>query len=145
MVALLRGRGLLVPELSVSDASYTTGERRFAMRLPRVITATFILTLAACEGPPGAPGISGYEIVVGETALDAGATKQLQVDCPEGKRTLGAGWSVLDSTSAILSGRVTYSEPSFDGSHWLANAQNESQFSPMWKLRLRVICAVVEE
>lgn len=107
--------------------------------------------LAGCTGPegppgpPGPPGVSGYEVVVGETAVDNTPAKQLRVDCPAGKKALGAGWSVLDPTDAILDGRVTYSEPAYDGSHWLANAQNTSAFAPAWKLRLRVICAFVEE
>lgn len=97
-------------------------------------------------GPPGAtgaPGVSDYEVVVGETAVDNTAAKQLRVDCPTGKKALGAGWSVLDPTSAILEGQATYSEPAFDGSHWLVNAKNNSAFAPNWKLRLRVICASV--
>ena len=94
-------------------------------------------------GPPGPPGTAGYEVVVGETPVDTTATKQLQVDCPEGKKALGAGWSVLDPTGAILDGRATYFQPAFDGSHWLVNAQNQSTFASEWKLRVRVICAMV--
>ena len=100
---------------------------------------------AGPPGLPGAPGISGYEIVVGETAVDNTAAKQLRVDCPAGKKALGAGWSVLDTTGAILEGQATYSEPAFDGGHWLANAKNNSAFAPDWKLRLRVICASVSD
>ena len=95
------------------------------------------------EGPPGPPGVTDYEVVVGETAVNATANKQLQVDCPDGKKALGAGWSVLDPTGAILDGRATYFQPAFDGSHWLVNAQNKSTFAPEWKLRVRVICANV--
>jgi len=95
------------------------------------------------QGPPGPSGVSGYEVVVGETAADSAPLKQLRVDCPDGKKTLGAGWSVLDSTSAILEGQATYFEPAFDGSHWLVNAKNNSSFATDWKLRLRVICASV--
>ena len=108
-----------------------------------------VASLVGCDspadppGPAGASGVSGYEVVVGETAVDNTAAKQLRVDCPAGKKTLGAGWSVLDSTSAILEGQATYSEPAFDGGHWLTNAKNNSAFSPNWKLRLRVICASV--
>ncbi|MEO0421350.1 MAG: hypothetical protein AAF184_03380 [Pseudomonadota bacterium] len=98
---------------------------------------------AGAPGAPGAPGVAGYEVVVGETALDSTVTKQLQVDCPVGKKALGAGWAVLDPTSAILDGRATYFEPAFDGSHWLVNAQNRSDFAPDWKLRVRVVCASV--
>ena len=102
-----------------------------------------------CTGPPGPPGpagppgLSDYEVVVGETAASDIAQKQLQVDCPDGKKALGAGWAVLDPTSAILDGRATYNEPAFDGSHWLVNAQNKSGFATDWKLRVRVVCAVV--
>ena len=95
------------------------------------------------EGPPGPPGVTDYEVVVGETAVNATANKQLQVDCPDRKKALGAGWSVLDPTGAILDGRATYFQPAFDGSHWLVNAQNKSTFAPEWKLRVRVICAKV--
>jgi hypothetical protein len=103
------------------------------------------LFLVGCGGPSVPSGIAGYEIVVGETAVDATVMKQLRVDCPEGKRALGAGWSVLDSTSAILDGTATYFEPAYDGSHWLVNARNNSAFSPEWKLRVRVVCAIVAE
>jgi hypothetical protein len=84
--------------------------------------------------------LGGYVIVVGETPVNDTASKQLRVDCPAGKRAVGAGWSVLDKTDAILEGRATYFEPSFDGAHWLANARNDSEFATNWKLRLRVIC-----
>jgi hypothetical protein len=94
-------------------------------------------------GPVGPPGVSAYEIVVGETPVDSTAQKQLRVDCPEGKKALGAGWSVLDTTGAILDGRATYFQPAFDGSHWLVNAQKKSTFAADWKLRVRVICANV--
>ena len=114
-----------------------------------VVVLLIVASSAGCAGPagppgpPGAPVVSGYEVVVGETAVNNTAVKQLRVDCPVGKKALGAGWSVLDSTSAILEGQATYSEPAFDGSHWLVNAKNNSAFAPNWKLRLRVICASV--
>ncbi len=98
---------------------------------------------AGPAGAAGASGVSGYEVVVGETAVNSTVSKQLRVDCPAGKKALGAGWSVLDSTSAILEGEATYSEPAFDGSHWLTNAKNHSAFARNWKLRMRVICASV--
>lgn len=94
-------------------------------------------------GPEGTLGVSGYEVVVGETAVDSAVVKQLKVDCPANKYALGAGWSVLDNTGAILDGQATYFQPAFDGSHWLANARNNSDFATEWKLRVRVICDVV--
>jgi hypothetical protein len=118
----------------------------------KVALATLLLSLTACggppgpagpPGPPGPSGISGYEVVVGQTTADATPTKQLQVDCPAGKKALGAGWSVLDPADAILEGRATYFEPAFDGSGWLANAQNQNAFAAQWKLRIRLVCATV--
>ncbi|MCY7312768.1 MAG: hypothetical protein LH491_03865 [Pseudoxanthomonas sp.] len=94
-------------------------------------------------GPAGPAGISGYEIVVAQTDANPSASKQLRADCPPGKQVLGAGWSVLDNTDAILDGTATYFEPSFDGTHWLTNARNNSAFAAEWKLRVRLICAGV--
>lgn len=89
----------------------------------------------------GCATVPGYQVVVAETAVDNVASKQLQVSCPPGKKALGAGWGVLDSTSAILEGEATYFEPAYDGSSWLTNARNLSAFSPQWKLQVRVVCA----
>lgn len=110
-----------------------------------LLAGVFALTVGVAFAQGGRPagGITGYEVVVRETALDATPSKQLQVNCPAGKRALGAGWSVLDPTSAILEGQATYFEPAFEGSGWLTNARNLSGFSPTWKLRVRLICANV--
>jgi hypothetical protein len=78
-----------------------------------------------------------------ESPLDATVTKQVIVNCPGDKRVIGAGWSVEDSTNAILDGEVTYSQPSWDGKSWMVNAKNNSAFAPKWKLRVKVICADV--
>src|SRR5262249_15275791 len=74
-------------------------------------------------GLVGPSGISGYEVVVDETAADTSPFKQLIVNCPSEKMALGAGWSVLDPTSAFLEGEATAFEPSFNGSQWLVNAK----------------------
>jgi hypothetical protein len=96
------------------------------------------------QGLPGASGISDYEVVMQETALDSLNFRQLIVPCPAGKRALGAGWSVLDPTSAILNGQATAFIPAFDGSSWLVNAQTNG-FVPSWKLRVQVVCARVAD
>ncbi len=83
---------------------------------------------------------SCYTVVVGESPVDNVSSKQLQIDCPEGSRALGAGWSVLDNTGAILDGQATYFQPSYDGSGWLTNATNQSGFASEWKLRVRLTC-----
>lgn len=105
-----------------------------------------MIALIGCDSSvetTGATAISGYEIVIGETAVDNTTEKQLQVDCPGSKKALGAGWSALDDTDAILDGTASYFEPAIDGTHWLVNAQNNSAFTSLWKLRMRVICADV--
>lgn len=86
---------------------------------------------------------SGYEVAVAESAVGSEPTKQAQLSCPAGKRGLGAGWAALDGTSAILEGLATYSEPSYDASGWMANAQKLSTYAPTWKLRLREVCGTV--
>lgn len=88
----------------------------------------------------GSAALSGYQVVATETALSTATVKQLIPACPAGKRSLGAGWSVLDSTSAILEGEATHFAPSFDGTSWLINARSSSSSSPAWKLRSRLIC-----
>lgn len=89
---------------------------------------------------PSETGLPCYSIIVGETIEDSTPSKQLRVDCPEGMRALGAGWSVLYE-GGILEGKATYFEPSYDGKHWLTNAVNESVFATNWKLRVRLICS----
>ena len=60
-----------------------------------------------------------------------------------GKQALGAGWSVLDATGAILEGRATYFEPTYNASGWMVNAEKISTFASNWKLRLRVVCGSI--
>jgi hypothetical protein len=112
-------------------------------RLAEVTAAlmAMALTLGVAQAQTPSGGVSGYQVVVGQTALDATVSKQLRVDCPAGRRALGAGWAVVDSTGAILEGQATYFEPAPDGSHWLTNARNLSGFARNWRLRVRVICA----
>jgi len=87
--------------------------------------------------------VSGYQVVLTESPLATTTTKQVQSVCPTGKKAIGAGWGVVDSTNAILDGTATYFEPTFDGSGWLTNARNNSTFAPLWKLQVRMICATV--
>jgi hypothetical protein len=81
--------------------------------------------LAGPDGAPGAtgaslPGISGYEIVVGPTTF----YQQYAVAiCPGGKRALGGGGTVPESTSALYrsfpSGGI--------GSGWTAQGHTDAQ------------------
>lgn len=109
----------------------------------RSLAASFAALLAASSlcATPAAATVPGYQIVTGETALDATPVKQLIVKCPKKKKALGSGWAVLDSTDAILDGVALTNQPAYDGSHWLVNARNESAFAKEWKLKVWVTCA----
>jgi hypothetical protein len=87
--------------------------------------------------------MSGYELVVAETSVGTHSQRQLEVQCPAGKKALGAGWGALDPSGAILDGTLTSSEPAVDGSGWLVNAWYLNALAPQWKLRVRVVCASV--
>lgn len=84
--------------------------------------------------------LTGYEVHAAETAVSTATALHLDHACPAGKRAVGAGWSVLDSTSAILEGAASYFEPSFDGASWGVRAKKLSTFTASWKLRSRVVC-----
>jgi hypothetical protein len=105
--------------------------------------AGFISAACPAPAPPGSPGISGYEVILTESPLASTTFRQVQSVCPTGKKALGAGWGVVDSTNAILDGTATYFEPAYDGSGWLTNARKNSTFTSMWKLQVRMICATV--
>jgi hypothetical protein len=108
------------------------------------LTVAALAVAAACEPQTPPHGIAGYDVVLKESALTTSVTKQVSAACPLGKKALGAGWGVVDSTNAIVDGMATYFEPTFDGAGWLVNARNNStSFAPIWKLQLRVICADV--
>lgn len=108
------------------------------------LVAPMLALLVGCT-PPAATSncaaLSGYEVVTMQTPVNSDPMKQLEIKCPEGKYATGAGWSVEDSTSAILDGTATYFQPGYDGKSWLVNAKNNSAFAPKWKLRLTCMCA----
>lgn len=82
--------------------------------------------------------------VTGATESYQSQIKQLTVQCPEGYKAVGAGWSVSDSTNSILEGEATHSMPSFDLNSWTVNAKNNSEYEPVWKLNLRVVCSYIK-
>ncbi len=88
--------------------------------------------------------LSSYQLVLEETAVDDTAIKDLEVFCPEGKKALSAGWSVLDETSAILTGRATYFQSQNNGDSYRVVAENDAAYQPYWKLRLRVVCVAID-
>jgi hypothetical protein len=106
------------------------------------VAACALVGVALAQGTAGSP-VAGYEVVFRESALDATAIKQLRVDCPAGKRAVGAGWSVVNSTGAILEGQALHSMPAYDGAGWMVNARRLTTGSSGWRLQVRVICVSV--
>lgn len=98
---------------------------------------------AGHAGPAGLSGVSGYEVVAAETEVGTQPTRQLELACPPGKKAVGAGWSMLGPTDALLDGTVTLSEPTADGSGWLVGAWYQNAIAPRWKLRVRLACIAV--
>ena len=60
------------------------------------------------QGPPGAPGISGYQIVRGPTVTgEAGERVDSDAVCPDGKKVIGGGATVFGPSQAFSSGPVS--------------------------------------
>jgi|SRR5262245_19491430 len=121
----------------------------------RIIDAA-LFTCAANElalswnrtGPPGAPGISGYEIVTESDDFESTETAfgGLSVACPVGKSVLGGGGSIFDaggSPSRLYD--VIQSYPSNDGAGWsvVFSVANPSP-TPTFRVTVHAICAFVE-
>ena len=60
------------------------------------------LGLVGPPGPPGTPGVSGYQIVSNRDTVAAGATAQVNAECPTGKKVLGGGFSIETPTDVRL-------------------------------------------
>jgi hypothetical protein len=71
------------------------------------------------QGPPGAPGVSGYEVVYGRLTTNAISGPVGQSCASTGKHVLGGG---VDAGGAY----VTESRPLDDNSGWSANVLNPS-------------------
>jgi hypothetical protein len=101
------------------------------------------------QGDPGPSGISGYEIVQDYSELNYNDHKQVIVYCPSGKMALGAGWAVLNEDNEYLIQWRPHdgvdSEPRFQGDGWNVNVRILEPPPEAWKLRVRVICAFVEQ
>lgn len=102
----------------------------------------FVLIALVIALLPAKP-VGGYESITKETPLDERSPKQLQGDCPKGKKVLGAGWSFLDSNDRVLQGAMSYFDSTADGASWVGQGEIRHAPSPVWKLRLRLMCAKV--
>jgi hypothetical protein len=95
-------------------------------------------------GAPGAPGISGYEIVVSERANPPSVHFGGQrASCPDGKLALGGGAGVADE-EGLVHGDVLQSHPESDGSGWFAFFRVDSP-ARAFTTTVYAICASVED
>lgn len=100
-----------------------------------------VLTLAACPGPAGPPGISGYEIVEVEQSITMAPGDEgvfVTATCPDGKKVLGGGYS--------SGGFFTFLNSSPVGDNaWQVLVVNRYTTTFTAPVFVRAICAVVEE
>jgi hypothetical protein len=98
-------------------------------------------------GTQGPAGISGYQVVSGVTAFDSSASKQINVDCPAGKRVIGGGAFVFPSiadpnwyTAPVVLRETVRSD---GGEGWYARAIEIGTYNYDWDLTVTAICANV--
>jgi hypothetical protein len=102
-------------------------------------------------GPPGADGVSGWEIVQsGEFTLEPNSGVEQFAECPAGKRPIGGGFSKAPSTPDSPSGvEIASSFPTFfefEGhlnSGWTVHAVNRGEADAF--VRAWAVCAFVTE
>ena len=83
------------------------------------------LGLVGPPGPPGTPGISGYELVSHKESVAAGATAQVHVDCPTGKKVISGGFDIETPTDVkVFSSEASDGAGNFIDHGWNVMVQN---------------------
>lgn len=95
-------------------------------------------------GPQGPAGLSGYEIVLEATPFDEDDRKRTFAACPQGKKVLGGGSFLANSTPDQGGIFVTGSGPEANGGGWSVEAEQFVGGNP-WGLTAYAICGAVEE
>jgi hypothetical protein len=95
---------------------------------------------AGPTGPQGAPGVSGREEIMAETAQSSSSPKTVTATCPAGKKVLGGGIEVGGPGRSRVT--VTESQPAGD-SGWEAEAFEALATGAAWKLEAHAICGTV--
>jgi hypothetical protein len=98
-------------------------------------------------GPIGAPGVSGYEIVSVDSALDSSSSKSLLVEYPLGKNVLGGGASIFASladpnrdTAPVV---LRASSPLQYSHGWFAHGIEIGPYTFSWAITAYAVCAYV--
>lgn len=98
------------------------------------------------QGVSGPPGVSGYVLVVAESALNSASPKGAIATCPANTSVLGGGGRYRLTESGVSGPLVlTENAPVFERS-WIATVQEmgEGDVTGDWKTIVYVFCAVVE-
>ena len=93
-------------------------------------------------GPPGAAGVSGWELVRGEFVdVPPGNIRGALAECSEGKRPLGGGFAVTVSGSWTVLQTEALFEPTVNRSSWVAFIRNDGTSSV--RFFASAVCATV--
>jgi hypothetical protein len=90
------------------------------------------------KGDPGPVGVSGYEIVLQNSASDSISPKVVSASCPNGKRVLGGGNSVTGGAVATAA-----ADRPIGTNAWNVIAWEISPTSVSWVVQVYAICANV--
>jgi hypothetical protein len=93
---------------------------------------------AGKDGAAGSPGISGFQIVTSATADDSN-TKDLEVECPAGKKAIGVTAGVSNASRANMGGTQIKNS----GTGVRAYASDNTGVVGDWTLVVSAHCAVV--
>ena len=95
---------------------------------------------AGTAGSEGAPGMSGYQLVVVNSAIDPTDEKTVTATCPAGKKVVGGTgmWVGFGPEDVNV-------VPSLDGTFWFADARELTPTSSTWGVQLNIICVNVAQ
>lgn len=99
------------------------------------------------QGPAGADGVSGYEIVFEQSATTSSDDKTVWAYCPSGKQALGGGAGVygawVGGAQVIIDGVAIVQNHPVNGYGWAARASELIPADDDWHLAVWAICADV--
>jgi hypothetical protein len=97
------------------------------------------------QGATGSPGISGLETVFATSASDSVSPKEITVDCPAGKRTIGTGAVIIGAEGHVLIDEIVPSAATtVPGNVFVNAAEEEPTTGDSWSVRAYAICAFAQ-
>ena len=96
-------------------------------------------------GAAGVPGISGLETVFATSASNSVDEKDVTVDCPAGKRTIGTGGLIIGAAGHVVLDEIVPSSATTVPGNVFVNAAEEEPPTPdSWSVRAYAICAFAQ-